>query len=69
MGKTAFVLNIAEYVALHSNSTIALFSLEMSKEQLVKRMLAMNSMVDSQKTVQVTLKMMTGTSLSEVCVR
>ena len=49
MGKTAFVLNIAEYVALHSNSAIALFSLEMSKEQLVKRMLAMNSMVDSQK--------------------
>ena len=49
MGKTAFVLNIAEHVALHSNSTIALFSLEMSKEQLVKRMLAMNSMVDSQK--------------------
>ena len=49
MGKTAFVLNIAEYVALHSHSTIALFSLEMSKEQLVKRMLAMNSMVDSQK--------------------
>ena len=49
MGKTAFVLNIAEYVALHSNSTIALSSLEMSKEQLVKRMLAMNSMVDSQK--------------------
>ena len=49
MGKTAFVLNLAEYVALHSNSTIALFSLEMSKEQLVKRMLAMNSMVDSQK--------------------
>ncbi|MBU5479077.1 replicative DNA helicase [Eubacterium sp. MSJ-13] len=49
MGKTAFVLNIAEYVALHSKSTIALFSLEMSKEQLIKRMLAMNSMVDSQK--------------------
>ena len=49
MGKTAFVLNIEEYVELNSNSTIALFSLEMSKEQLVKRMLAMNSMVDSQK--------------------
>ncbi len=49
MGKTAFVLNIAEYVALHSTSTIALFSLEMSKEQLVKRMLSMNSKVDSQK--------------------
>ena len=49
MGKTAFVLNIAEYVALHSKSTIAMFSLEMSKEQLVKRMLSMNSHVDSQK--------------------
>lgn len=49
MGKTAFVLNVAEYIALHSSSTIALFSLEMSKEQLVQRMLAMNSKVDSQK--------------------
>ena len=49
MGKTAFVLNLAEYVALHSHSTIAMFSLEMSKEQLVKRMLSMNSRVDSQK--------------------
>lgn len=49
MGKTAFVLNIAEYMALHSKSTIAIFSLEMSKEQLVKRMLSMNSHVDSQK--------------------
>ncbi|MCH5268702.1 MAG: replicative DNA helicase [Lachnospiraceae bacterium] len=49
MGKTAFVLNIAEYVALHSDSTIAMFSLEMSKEQLVKRMLSMNARVDSQK--------------------
>lgn len=49
MGKTAFVLNLAEYIALHSQSTIAMFSLEMSKEQLVKRMLSMNSKVDSQK--------------------
>lgn len=49
MGKTAFVLNLAEYIALHSSSTIALFSLEMSQEQLVKRMLSMNSKVDSQK--------------------
>lgn len=49
MGKTAFVLNIAEYMALHSRSIIAIFSLEMSKEQLVKRMLSMNSHVDSQK--------------------
>lgn len=48
MGKTAFVLNIAEYVAVKSNITTAIFSLEMSKEQLVKRILAMNSRVDSQ---------------------
>lgn len=49
MGKTALVLNLAEYIALHSKSTIAIFSLEMSKDQLVKRLLAMNSHVDSQK--------------------
>jgi len=49
MGKTAFVLNVVEYVALHQSGTIAMFSLEMSKEQLVKRMLSMNSRVDSQK--------------------
>ena len=48
MGKTAFVLNIAEYVAVKSHVTTAIFSLEMSKDQLVKRMLAMNSKVDSQ---------------------
>ncbi len=49
MGKTALVLNLVEYIALHSGGTIAMFSLEMSKEQLVKRMLSMNSRVDSQK--------------------
>lgn len=48
MGKTAFVLNIAEYVALKSNITTAIFSLEMSKDQLVKRIISMNSKVDSQ---------------------
>ena len=48
MGKTAFVLNIAEYVAVKSQVCTAIFSLEMSKDQLVKRMLAMNSKVDSQ---------------------
>lgn len=49
MGKTAFVLNVAENVALRGDTMTAIFSLEMSKEQLVKRMLAMNSKVDSQK--------------------
>ena len=48
MGKTAFVLNIAEYVRSKSNISTAIFSLEMSKEQLVKRIIAMNSKVDSQ---------------------
>jgi replicative DNA helicase len=48
MGKTAFVLNIAEYVAVKGKVTTAIFSLEMSKNQLVNRILAMNSRVDSQ---------------------
>lgn len=48
MGKTAFVLNIAEHVALKLHITTAIFSLEMSKDQLVKRILSMNSKVDSQ---------------------
>lgn len=48
MGKTAFVLNIAEHVALKANVTTAIFSLEMSKDQLVKRIISMNSKVDSQ---------------------
>ena len=48
MGKTAFVLNIAEYMAFRSNETVAIFSLEMSKEQLVNRLFALESRVDSQ---------------------
>ena len=48
MGKTAFVLNIAQYIAFHENLCAAIFSLEMSKEQLVNRLLAMESHVDSQ---------------------
>ena len=48
MGKTAFVLNIAEHVALKNNITTAIFSLEMSKDQLVKRIMSMHSKVDSQ---------------------
>ena len=48
MGKTAFVLNIAQYMAFHNHVTAAIFSLEMSKEQLVNRLLALESKVDSQ---------------------
>lgn len=49
MGKTAFVLNIALHVALKAKKTVAIFSLEMSKEQLVNRLMAMESTVDSNK--------------------
>lgn len=49
MGKTALELNIARHVAFRKNLTVAIFSLEMSKEQLVNRMLSMESYVDSQK--------------------
>lgn len=48
MGKTAFVLNIAEHVAFRQNQTVAIFSLEMSKEQLVNRLFSLESRVDSQ---------------------
>ncbi|HJD40742.1 MAG TPA: replicative DNA helicase [Candidatus Blautia stercoripullorum] len=48
MGKTAFALNIAQYMAFRNDVTAAIFSLEMSKEQLVNRLLALESKVDSQ---------------------
>ena len=48
MGKTAFVLNIAEYMAFRNNATVAIFSLEMSKEQLVNRLFSLESRVDAQ---------------------
>ena len=49
MGKTALALNIAQYVAFKKNMSIAIFSLEMSKEQLVNRMFSLESSVDAQK--------------------
>lgn len=48
MGKTAFVLNIAQHVAFKLKETVAIFSLEMSKEQLVNRLFSLESRVDSQ---------------------
>lgn len=48
MGKTAFVLNIAQYVAFRAKKTVAVFSLEMSKEQLVNRLFSLESQVDAQ---------------------
>ena len=49
MGKTAFALNIATNAALRAKVPVAVFSLEMSKEQLVNRILCSESMVDSNK--------------------
>ena len=48
MGKTAFVLNIAQNVAFKEGGCVAIFSLEMSKEQLVNRMFSLESKVDAQ---------------------
>ncbi len=49
MGKSAFVLNIAANAALKANVPVVIFNLEMSKEQLVNRMLCSEAMVDSNK--------------------
>jgi replicative DNA helicase len=49
MGKTSFVLNIAQHAALHENVPVAIFSLEMSREQLVQRMLSSEANVELQK--------------------
>ena len=48
MGKTAFVLNIAQYMAFKKDLSVAIFSLEMSKQQLINRLLSMESRVNSQ---------------------
>ena len=49
MGKTAFVLNMAQHMAFRKEKTVSIFSLEMSKEQLVNRLFSLESKVDSQK--------------------
>ncbi len=48
MGKTAFVLNIAQYIAFKRDLSVAIFSLEMSKEQLMNRLLSLEAQVNSQ---------------------
>lgn len=49
MGKTAFALNLAQNAAVHSHVPVVIFSLEMSKDQLVNRILCSEAMVDSNK--------------------
>lgn len=48
VGKTAFALNVAQFVGLHTDKTVAMFSLEMGADQLVQRMLASEGLIDSQ---------------------
>lgn len=49
MGKTAFALNVAQHAAVREKKVTAIFSLEMSKDQLVNRMVCSEAMVDAQK--------------------
>lgn len=49
MGKSSFAMNVAQYAALHDGRTVVVFSLEMSSEQLVMRMLCTEASVDSQR--------------------
>jgi replicative DNA helicase len=49
MGKTAWAINIAQNAAVQGGKVVAIFSLEMSKESLLRRMLASQALVDSQK--------------------
>lgn len=49
MGKTSFALNIVQHAALRAGVPVAIFSLEMSKEQLVTRMICSEAMIDSHK--------------------
>jgi len=49
MGKTAFALNIALFAAMEAQTPAAIFSLEMSKEQLAFRLLSSEGKVDSQR--------------------
>lgn len=48
VGKTAFALNVAQFVGLKTDKTVAMFSLEMGADQLVQRMLASEGLIDSQ---------------------
>ena len=57
MGKTSFAMNIASYAGLVAGKTVAVFSLEMPREQITLRMLCSNARVDMQKVRQGTLSM------------
>ena len=64
MGKTSFALNIAQNVALKANVPVAIFSLEMSMDQLVQRLLCSEAEVDTQKIKD---RKYAGKRLGETC--
>src|SRR3989442_9097682 len=49
MGKTALALNIVQHAAIEHNTRVAFFSIEMSKDQLVQRLLCSEGVVDAQR--------------------
>jgi len=49
MGKTSFILNVAQHVGVHSDRTVGVFSLEMSKEQLFLRLLTSEARIDAHR--------------------
>ncbi len=49
MGKTSFALNVAAYAAIHRQVPVAIFSLEMAREQLVSRIISLEALVDMEK--------------------
>lgn len=49
MGKTSFIMNVAQYAAIHSKAPVAVFNLEMSRDQLANRMLCCEANVELQK--------------------
>ena len=55
MGKTAFVLNILDYVGVKKHEPVMIFSLEMSKEQLANRVLSLETQIEAEKLRKVTL--------------
>lgn len=65
MGKTAFALNIAANVGVRSKKTVAIFSLEMGKEQLAQRLLSSEALVESQKIKMGTLTDQDWVSISQ----
>lgn len=66
MGKSSFAVNIAEHVAINEQKTVAIFNLEMSKSQLVNRIICSQALVDSKKVRSGDLDMTDWEQISEV---